>query len=710
MALSYALYTGNGSTKNFAIPFPYIALADIAVLVNNTSVPYTRINDGLVQTQVAPAVGTEVRVKRTTKGDAPLVDFTDASTLGEADLDLMGRQLLYLAQEALDGVHDSLGPDETTLQMNARGRRIVNVGDPIDPQDAVTLAYLRSVNSGAAADAARIAAEAARDVALSVASQLSVRGPRVNPHTKFSFLKGKILSVYGSGTARHTFNLYEWFTKDYSAFTSFSTDNRRADKFSIFVSWKNGSDSATGTRTDPVQTVKHALTIANGNIFILPGDSKEVLNLRASDRKVAGVARPFMIRAYDGPGTVRFIFNDLTAQEIVWELTPGTDATWRSKAGTVPTHTVQALFRKFASTGPESIDGWEYEPIQHVLDLASTSLQMSWWQDPSTKVVYLNYGGMSIEANKANFEVIYASGATDTDAEGTMFGTTLYWEGVSFVGCKMPYIVWDPDNTTLRPVNFMYRCSMLFGSSANFHAEGAITHSQECTSAHCLNSDGFNYYERGIDGFPGLGVEFQFAEIDCRSFNNGLFNQKSPYNFRGEYSAGSTYAFNDAVTLNGIFYLCIGTALGLNPPDNPGYWQAGGGMSANGLGASNRNCQGSSCHGAGVGVHINGKYFGNFGQNIAHVVNANNVGPYILLIGTRGLSPYSGDVGGHVDAYQNLWFEGPTWADNVEASGIASYGIYIAAGATLNIFQSFFDGIEGAIEAGGTVGTYNPLI
>lgn len=186
MALSFVNYTGDGSNKNFAVPFEYIAKDDVAVKVDGAPVTFVWLSASLVQTTVAPAVGTFIDIRRTTKKDAPLVDFADASTLTESDLDLFSAQMLYIAQETADSLDGTITVNETG-QFDANNTRIVNVADPVDPQDAVTKAYVvnqtatsvaaaaasavASAASAEASDTARVAAEAAQLAAETAAAE-----------------------------------------------------------------------------------------------------------------------------------------------------------------------------------------------------------------------------------------------------------------------------------------------------------------------------------------------------------------------------------------------------------------------------------------------------------------------------------------------------------------------------------------------------------
>lgn len=115
-------YIGNGATSSYSVPFPYLRKTDVAVAVYlpDGTTPWTGfvsfdwINDSTIQlfgasAAVNPPVGYEVLIRRysglfgSTVGPGGIrVDFTDGSTITEAQLDLAYRQAYYVAQEALD--------------------------------------------------------------------------------------------------------------------------------------------------------------------------------------------------------------------------------------------------------------------------------------------------------------------------------------------------------------------------------------------------------------------------------------------------------------------------------------------------------------------------------------------------------------------------------------------------------------------------------
>lgn len=177
MALSYVQYEGNGTQQTFAIPFPYLDKSHIEVRVNLDVHPYTWDDPNTIRITPAPAPGAVIEARRITPRETRMVDFVDGSVLTEGDLDLNALQTFYIVQEAIDiagGTLELLSDGS----YGAGGRRIKEVGNPVELRDAVTKEYhdgtwipqmqaLLSATSGerATAQAARTGAEAARDLA-----------------------------------------------------------------------------------------------------------------------------------------------------------------------------------------------------------------------------------------------------------------------------------------------------------------------------------------------------------------------------------------------------------------------------------------------------------------------------------------------------------------------------------------------------------------
>lgn len=167
MALARVQYTqAQAGNKNFTVPMPYISRDHIHVSVNGTDVSFSWLNDTTVQLTVTPDVDAVIDVRRETERENLLVDFQDASTITEEQLDLSAKQAFYIAQEAFDATGSSLVVANDG-SYSASNRRITLIADPVDDQDAVTKAWvMNQYNSGIDANVAKTAAEAARDTAL----------------------------------------------------------------------------------------------------------------------------------------------------------------------------------------------------------------------------------------------------------------------------------------------------------------------------------------------------------------------------------------------------------------------------------------------------------------------------------------------------------------------------------------------------------------
>lgn len=151
-------YPLNGATTDFAIPFEYLARkfvqvtligVDRKVLVLNQD--YRFATKALISTTRAwgPADGYQlIEIRRYTSATERLVDFTDGSILRAYDLNISQIQTLHVAEEARDLTADTIGVNNDG-NLDARGRRIVNVANAVDPQDAITLGQVQAWNNSA---------------------------------------------------------------------------------------------------------------------------------------------------------------------------------------------------------------------------------------------------------------------------------------------------------------------------------------------------------------------------------------------------------------------------------------------------------------------------------------------------------------------------------------------------------------------------------
>ena len=166
MAVSIVTYTGDGSTSQYIITFDYIDRTHVSATVGGTAAAFTFINDTTIQFTTAPASAAEVKLVRQTPV-AALVDFTDGSTLFEADLDLAHRQNRLLAEESRDRADNAI----TTLNNNITN---INTAAASDVAINTVAAAIANVNDVATNMAEVLLADTNAATATTKASEASV--------------------------------------------------------------------------------------------------------------------------------------------------------------------------------------------------------------------------------------------------------------------------------------------------------------------------------------------------------------------------------------------------------------------------------------------------------------------------------------------------------------------------------------------------------
>ena len=155
-AYAEVAYVGNGTTKEFNITFPYIeethvkvtldTIATTGFVVDTTTTPnkitFNTLSTATAtqETTGAPKTSVDIVVYRETPLNAALVDYTDGSTLIADDLDTSNKQWLYALQEQDDV--QSAGIQFTPQGLDANNNRVINVANPVNPQDAATKSYV----------------------------------------------------------------------------------------------------------------------------------------------------------------------------------------------------------------------------------------------------------------------------------------------------------------------------------------------------------------------------------------------------------------------------------------------------------------------------------------------------------------------------------------------------------------------------------------
>ena len=173
MASTIAIYTGDGTTTDFTVPFDYLAKKFVKVSVGltvleggdygDTSKDYYFIDKTTVRLRTPPQAGAEVTIRRYTSATDRIVSFKDASILKATDLDTASIQTIHIAEEGRDVINDALIVNKEG-NWDAKGHRIVNVGDAVNDGDAVNLKLYKADSMGAYQS--RVEAEKARDRAV----------------------------------------------------------------------------------------------------------------------------------------------------------------------------------------------------------------------------------------------------------------------------------------------------------------------------------------------------------------------------------------------------------------------------------------------------------------------------------------------------------------------------------------------------------------
>lgn len=164
------VYPINGQTE-FTIPFEFLARKFVVVtllgvdrlpLVLNTDYRFVSVNRIQLLSPV-PAGYPNIELRRLTSATDRLVDFHDGSILRAYDLNLAQIQTMHVAEEARDLTADNIGVNDNG-DLDARNRKIVNLADGTENNDAVNLGQLRQFDTSTANNADR--AEAAKNRAV----------------------------------------------------------------------------------------------------------------------------------------------------------------------------------------------------------------------------------------------------------------------------------------------------------------------------------------------------------------------------------------------------------------------------------------------------------------------------------------------------------------------------------------------------------------
>jgi hypothetical protein len=253
VAYSYVQYTGNNATTNFAFSFPYLDSSHIKVRVDGVITPFTFVNSGTVQISPAPLAGKIIDIRRETPKDIAPVNFTDGSVLLEQDLDLLAAFNLYTAQESADGVADAIVKD-TTGVWDAQSRRIKDVANPVNANDAVNKNWAETAMSSQLASATTQATISTTKAGEAAASASSASTSASTATTKAGEAAASATSASNSATsatasaATATTKASEALASQVAAAASASTASTKASEANTSAGNAAGSASTAATQ------------------------------------------------------------------------------------------------------------------------------------------------------------------------------------------------------------------------------------------------------------------------------------------------------------------------------------------------------------------------------------------------------------------------------------------------------------------------------
>ena len=105
MATTQNTYTGDGSTTDYTLVFPYLAVADVRVSLDDVgTTAFTLTNATTLRFNTAPGNGVAIRIYRVTDDANNKIVFSAGSTIKADDLNDAVNRNLYIAQETTNNL------------------------------------------------------------------------------------------------------------------------------------------------------------------------------------------------------------------------------------------------------------------------------------------------------------------------------------------------------------------------------------------------------------------------------------------------------------------------------------------------------------------------------------------------------------------------------------------------------------------------------
>ena len=273
MPVSYAEYSGDGSTTTFSVPFPYIlknhvklfygrdrlAGTQTSTLVDGTDFSWT--SGTQVQITTAPASGVTLTIERQTPGDNQLVAWSDGSNLTAEALNNADLQNLYVVQEQTDS--NSVGATKAIAAETAATAATTAATASTTAANAATSSAATATSTAAASTTASNAATAAANTATTRVETYVHDGTNLKGDGIGGNPQGLAYAVTQSSSANTTAA-----TANTNATTALN-NSRESDgsggytsAISIANTAKTTADSASATATSASSTASTASTNA----------------------------------------------------------------------------------------------------------------------------------------------------------------------------------------------------------------------------------------------------------------------------------------------------------------------------------------------------------------------------------------------------------------------------------------------------------------
>lgn len=273
--LTSVTYTANGTQKVFSIPFDYLRGSFIHVNVNNEAVSDFEVINRTLEFAAAPAAGATIYIYRETPTER-LVSWADASVLKASDMTISQVQQLHIIEEGQDWSKiNSIVLNNNVY--DAGMHRVVNVANPEQPQDAMTLAYYNDTKTGivaainAAKNEAVTASNAAKNEAIQAGKTATQKAEEASASAQkaaeyasmpgvpigsrrliFNLLEKDVSEILATGVeytrAAYT-DLYAWAQEKELVIPEAEWQAKLSDSDGKFVPWYSDGDGSTTFRT-----------------------------------------------------------------------------------------------------------------------------------------------------------------------------------------------------------------------------------------------------------------------------------------------------------------------------------------------------------------------------------------------------------------------------------------------------------------------------